>query len=210
MFDWKLILAVIKGLGLVGTISLPLPKNEYFQFPIEVEMREKVSTEPVAFATRFMTEFSDEPVKCKINIVSNSENWVIGDETKKSTKPSLYSIQYGNVAQKNTQLFILSHEIGHCFDWIAGPAGLSAEGLNIWKEAYADSYAVMVLKRTNLVPVPRLKELGKIRAYGYAEPYREFWNKAILEAASVDVTEKSDKDLLEVASKIRLSVWQQF
>ncbi len=209
MFNWKLILVAIEALGVAGTAPLPIEPNVTVPFEIQVVVRPGTSEEPFATATRLMDDMSDETKKCVVTVVSNSEGWNISPNRMQSASAvSLHPIQVGAGRVTNPRMFIVAHEVGHCFDWVKPPAGTSAVGYKIWKESFADAYAIMVLKRSEGLPAFRLKKLGDIRSYGYDEPYREFWDAAIKAASDVDVIGKSDKDLLAIASEIRRNIWK--
>lgn len=211
MFAWKLILAL--ALSYQGAQKTPIPA-EYLPAnspPITIQFVSGTEIDDFAQAGRVLGDTYEETLECRISLNRDSKVFVNRREVGYNAQgmAMLRYLKDGTTANDRPKLFLLSHEIGHCFDNEKMPNGIGeTEGYRVWKEGYADAFAVLTIKQQG-APEAQLESLAVFREIRADKPYGEQWAAMLRQAANSDVVGKSDADLLKMASEIRRNVWKQ-
>ncbi len=202
MIKFSLILSLILSLA-EGHVTIL--NAEWFggnsTVPIHVNWRRGRQNEDAGEAEREWGDLYTQTQKCKITINIEADAWT-GKVTKHDTARRRAGMGYLSSLRSLEQkrMFLLYHEVAHCFDNYQKPE--QAIVLRVWKESFADAFAVMVAKREGY-DQKQLASAAQIRGDD-PDDLSKAWSEIMLKALAVDVKDKTDFQLLEIAHKIRM------
>lgn len=214
MFSWKLILTLVASYSGAQPQTIPteyLPTNSP---PITIQV---VAGDPMGDygqAGRVLGDTENDTLECRISLNRNSKVFRGARESNRGSQGAamVRHLRDGTIENNSPKLFLLAHEIGHCYDNETLPKNATdkdAEGYRVWKEGYADAFAVLVLKQQG-TPDDQLRTLAIFREGQMTGSYGEQWGAMLHQAAKADVVGKSDKNLLAIVSEIRRNTWKSF
>lgn len=210
MFNWKAILVLAMGYTGLTPVSIPVGYLPAESPPITVQSIKGDPGEDYAQAARTLGEGYNETLGCLITLNQNSMPFRRKYSTSVGpvTAPLVKYLNDGTDANISPRLFLIAHELGHCYDNFTRPIdALNSDGYQAWKEGYADTFAVLVLKQQG-TPLAQLETLAYFRESRMPGKYGAKWGTMLREAMAASIEGSSDGDFLKMANLIRDNIWK--
>lgn len=169
--------------------------------PIFVEKQYGTAREDAALAAR--SHIDNRTTGCKITINVDSSIWSEANLAvirKTSSRNAIDTIKAKPDKRRN---FLIMHEIGHCMDNDDGQ--LEGEDFYVWKELFADVFAVMNSRAVGVSP-DAFRRLGKIRGADTTSQNSLIWQNAIDKALIISLPVDMEQMVL-MTKAIRSDVW---